>query len=435
MKPKIFFGLLIFSGFVLFQCTDKKDPVSVPTHPSGWTEPASANFHGKALAENGGLNAVSCQSCHGSDYLGGTSGVACGKCHNQYPHPQGWLNSASQNFHGGAYLANPDPNCQGCHGSDYQGGSSRVSCYKCHDQFPHPGGWLQQNQANFHGAFLLTGALDLANCQNCHGQDYKGGSSKVSCFTCHAAYPHPEGFANNASPNFHSGAIAEQWKWDILPCRSCHGTDYAGAGFQQKNCLACHTAPNGPEACNTCHGGIDNAAPPLALGNQTSPSFLGVGVHQQHVAPGVWSTFSAGQCQTCHKTPANYSDPGHIDDDGIAEVMFNSLANFNGEANTTWNRNGGSCNNVYCHGAFEFKKSQSQYQWAYVDTVMSGRNAAVNWQYPNTGQALCGSCHGLPPAGHAPVYNCSGCHGSVVDENLNIVNKYLHINGRIDVFN
>ena len=76
-----------------------------------------------------------------------------------------------------------------------------------------------------------------------------------------------------------SDAIA----WDISVCQSCHGADYAGEGFEQKNCLTCHDQPDGPEACQTCHGDAENSAPPRGLLGQTSTSEIVVGAHQAHL--------------------------------------------------------------------------------------------------------------------------------------------------------
>lgn len=440
MKTKLIFGLWVISLILLFQCSDNKDPVSVPTHPDGWAEANSANFHGKAI-EDGSLSQESCQNCHGADYQGGTSGISCSNssCHQQYPHPDGWKNPGAANFHG-KFLLNGTLDysyCQKCHGSDYQGGSSGVSCYTCHDQFPHPGGWLQSSNQKFHGNFLLYGLLDRQECQKCHGDDFSGGTSGISCYTCHNNYPHPDGFGNANSENFHSGYIATQANWNIIPCRECHGTNYAGKGFEEKNCLKCHTAPDGPEACNTCHGNAENAAPPVNLMKESSTLLVTIGAHQAHVTGTTLSTFAtgAGSCKTCHIQPLHYDDPGHIDNTPHAEVIFNTLATDNGRLNTTWDRVNGSCNNVYCHGGFDFKKENSQYQWAYTGTEMTGTNPTMFWQYLGSGQALCGTCHGLPPQGHIPIASCTGCHASVVDENLHLINKYLHINGQIDVFN
>lgn len=78
--------------------------------------------------------------------------------------------------------------------------------------------------------------------------------------------------------------------------------------------------------------------------------------------------------------------------------------------------------------------------WAYTDSLISGNNPQLVWTEVGTGQADCGTCHGLPPLGHrvaddrVPVEECSVCHPRVVDENYDIIDKALHINGQIDVF-
>jgi len=302
----------------------------------------------------------------------------------------------------------------------------------------HPDNWVSKSSENFHGAVLLNGGLNIESCQSCHGQDYQGGTSNVSCFSsgCHNLFPHPEGFANPGSGNFHDEFIA-MLKWDITACQSCHGNDYMGEGVDNKDCTVCHNAEKGPEACNTCHGDMANAAPPKDLMDRTDTRFKTVGAHQPHLVGDTWSTFSQGDCKTCHITPAELTSAGHLDDSEGAEVIFNDLADFDGKSNAHYDVLSGSCSDTYCHGGFEFKKSESAYPWAYTDSVMAGNNAKVEWQFVGLDQARCGSCHGLPPKGHiaSELDNCAGCHGRVVDSELNIVNKFLHINGKIEVFN
>ena len=72
-----------------------------------------------------------------------------------------------------------------------------------------------------HAAHLKSGV----GCISCHGTDFKGGSSTVSCFTCHESYPHPDEFINGTSDNFHGKYIAEEVNWDITKCQTCHGND------------------------------------------------------------------------------------------------------------------------------------------------------------------------------------------------------------------
>jgi hypothetical protein len=303
----------------------------------------------------------------------------------------------------------------------------------------HPDGWDKEAFSTFHGKAIDSKSLTMASCQSCHGEDYQGGTSGVSCFQsgCHdAAYPHPDGFANPNSPNFHAEYLTEI-NWDLMACQACHGTSYDGKGVSDKNCLSCHTSAGGPEACNTCHGSQNNPAPPKDLEGDTETTDQGVGAHQAHVAGTTWSTFRQGDCGKCHIKPASYDAPGHIDDTPHAEVPFSALATMNGELNTTYDRLDAKCDNVYCHGGFEFKKSDSQYKWAYADSlnpVIKGRNRTMYWKFVGTGQALCGSCHGLPPEGHIAATTCGGCHSDVVDDNFNITNKFLHINGQKDVF-
>jgi len=300
----------------------------------------------------------------------------------------------------------------------------------------HPEGWTKRAYDSFHGKAIDSNSLTLESCQSCHGEDYRGGTSEVSCFSsgCHDAdYPHPDGFANPNSPNFHEEYFAEI-NWNLMACQPCHGASYDGEGVSDKSCLSCHKSAGGPEACNTCHGSQNNAAPPEDLEGHTQTTAPGVGAHQEHVAGTTWSTYKQGECSKCHIAPAAYSDPGHIDATPRAEVPFGGLATMNGQLNATYDKSNFKCDNVYCHGGFEFKKSDSQYQWAYADSIIRGNNPALYWNFVGTGQAVCGSCHGIPPEGHIAASECGGCHGDVVDNNFNITNKFLHINGQIDVF-
>jgi hypothetical protein len=299
----------------------------------------------------------------------------------------------------------------------------------------HPDGWTTQSSSDFHGKVITSKSLSLESCQTCHGNSYEGGTSNVSCYSsgCHFIYPHPEGFANTNSVNSHDKFFAEI-NWNLMMCQSCHGADYAGMGTLDKNCLSCHNSAGGPEACNTCHGSKNNAAPPEDLEGNTKTTAQGVGAHQAHVAGTTLSTYKQGECYKCHANLTGFDDPAHIDNTPHAELNFGTLSTQNGQLNPIWDNVNGSCADVYCHGGFEFKKGDSQYQWVYTDSVIAGNNPTLYWKYVNTGQALCGSCHGLPPDGHIEANTCGGCHADVVDDNFNITNKFLHINGQIDVF-
>ena len=142
---------------------------------------------------------------------------------------------------------------------------------------------------------------------------------------------------------------------------------------------------------------------------------------------------SAG-CSLCHSVPDNYKDSGHLDETDNAEILFNVFVTDSGNVASTWNHSTASCNNTYCHGAFKFDKDASSNQWVYLDSVIIGNNPEMIWTNVGTGQADCGSCHGLPPTGHGDYTTCHTCHIGVVDADRNIIDKSKHINGKIDIF-
>ena len=124
--------LLLSTLLLLIGCTELGEQ---DMHPSDWTETNSDNSHMAKIAVTG---TSGCKDCHGgtevNDYFGGTSGVSCYQCHagGQSGHPAFniWIGSSDNpNFHG-----NESSNrCKLCHGNDYRGGVSGVSCYTCHE--------------------------------------------------------------------------------------------------------------------------------------------------------------------------------------------------------------------------------------------------------------------------------------------------------------
>ena len=134
-------------------------------------------------------------TCHGDDYLGGTSGVSCYQCHAGGPsgHPTTsiWVGSPdSDDFHGEDDIAR----CVTCHGDDYLGGTSGVSCYQCHDgpnafscpDYSPPSTHTVLQDEDDCEAHHMPGFEDPMDngCTTCHGVDLTGGFAP-SCFTCH----------------------------------------------------------------------------------------------------------------------------------------------------------------------------------------------------------------------------------------------------------
>jgi len=297
--------ILLFSVFSLFLvfCSEKKEPTKVSTHPSNWLQ-----VHGNAVLDSS-LSKESCQVCHGADFSGGSSGVSCLNCHF-YPHLPEWSDSTSPGFHGVAAKATGNDTCQVCHGADFQGGTTGISCYDCHT-YPHLSAWHDSASAEFHGKIVLQ--VGKQECQGCHGSQFNGGSSQVSCYNCHT-YPHKDGFGTISSPNFHRGFIKSEIYWHISECQACHGSNYAG-GRVTVSCTTCHIYAAGPEACNTCHGDFNdpgNIAPPQDLSDNLDHTAIGVGAHQKHVRDThITNTYD---CNVCHPAVPDFNASTHIDD-------------------------------------------------------------------------------------------------------------------------
>jgi predicted CxxxxCH...CXXCH cytochrome family protein len=246
---------------------------------------------------------------------------------------------------------------------------------------------------------------------------------------------HKEGISTPGHANFHGKLIRENG-WDMNGCKQCHAADFSG-GITQANCNTCHTGSRGPESCNTCHGSFSDPsriAPPRDLENNTSTSVMGVGAHTRHIYENTIG--NSVRCSSCHIVPQTLYAEGHMDADGTAEVVLKSIATAHGASNAAYNATDGSCSNTYCHGNFEFLKdsASAENRFAYTADKMTGTPVTVKWTNVDKGEAECGSCHGLPPAGHiqVPLSSCYTCHGEVVDEHGNIINKEKHIDGNPD---
>jgi predicted CxxxxCH...CXXCH cytochrome family protein len=171
--------------------------------------------------------------------------------------------------------------------------------------------------------------------------------------------------------------------------------------------------------CTTCHGDANRVggpgtdpqiavAPPHGTNGEMLATQAAVGAHQAHLTEA--NLMSAPlQCADCHVLPTSMAHAN-----GVIDMAWGPLAKAAG-ANPDYI--GGTCTNVYCHGAFP-----------------GGRNVfAPAW---TGGPMNCGSCHGTPPPTppHTnPNAECSMCHGAGYSQTAKTVNKATHINGVVDV--
>lgn len=324
---------------------------------------------------------------------------------------------------------------------------SMISCTDLNKNLPTPAsgkarvhlqGWNDSLSSNFHGTVLKSQHFDLSTCMTCHAKSFEGGISGVRCYDCHKSYPHSNGWIDSRSADFHGNFIRTSG-WDMLQCKPCHGQTYSG-GITAVSCLTCHTKQNGPENCTTCHGSA-NVAPPKDLNGNITTSARGVGAHQDHLMGS--NLASPVLCKECHIVPTSVYGTGHIDASAHAHVTFNGPRGTMATARGTFVPNPSydfaslTCENTFCHGNWKLEKSSSQYDWAYTDTIMTGSNYSPLWTGSDA-QDVCGTCHGLPPAGHLSagitISDCAGCHYGVVDSRGNIIDSTKHMNGKVNVF-
>ncbi len=460
----LFIGLL---AIYLSQCSKLKDELPTqPTgneaelHQTGWMDTLSTNFHGKYIRAHD-WELESCQKCHGKDYAGGSSNSSCNTsgCHSGTP-------EACTTCHGGAenQTGAPPKDINDHYQTKFKGvgvHTAHVSnprwgrvydCNECHiepnnlrdqghidNDLPAEIVWGELAKSDnlspvwkdstcssvyCHGASLSDGKLknpvwtqagDL-NCNDCHGIAPSTGAHKKhvenlqnDCNVCH------DGYLKNASVN---NQIHIDGKRDVQMNASYGGT-YANGVCSNVSCHGSNS-PNwtgqGELGCTSCHGGTDNdtGAPPVDLQGNSNRTARGVGAHTAHVSDSQWGR--TYDCTECHIKPVNASDPGHIDNNRPAEIVWGE---FSKTENLTPNWDGSKCDNVYCHGGSLQDGSARNPQWTRTETLP------------------CDACHGLPPdtGGHKEhaesQIDCNVCHEGY-SKNTS-VNKAIHIDGKHDV--
>ncbi len=293
----------------------------------------------------------------------------------------------------------------------------------------------------FQLSLIVVAAIFFSGCS-----ELKNGSQAMNPVF---VYVHPEGFKSAASPDFHGNAI-QKAGWEMRDCRQCHGGSYTGSNAPTCVSAGCHVDANGtpknPESCNTCHGTFSGMAddtlswtPPGSISGDTATSARGVGAHQFHLIAANMDLSNVVACNSCHRVPSNVYDQGHFDSPALVSFV-NQLAKVPSGGMTpspTYDAQSLTCNNTYCHGNWQLQKSNSAYQFAYTDSAISGAHFAPQWTGGDS-QDACGTCHGLPPAGHrdfgTSVSTCTSCHYYDQSKQSGPLDKSIHINGKIDLY-
>lgn len=253
----------------------------------------------------------------------------------------------------------------------------------------------------------------------CHGVSMQGGDvtqpgwtqvgALTGCSSCHAYPPPPPHPAADDCGGCHT-AVEPGTDNFLVPETHINGiveTAVDGNGD-----------PGEPaQACDGCHGGNGISAPPAPLEGGDDYTNPGVGAHRAHLEPADWRKDIT--CVNCHTVPLNVDDPGHLDGDNNAEVIFDAL---NPQANYDFGNN--TCTNMYCHGAgYNQNAIESwveQKELGCTGCHDDGTNGGVNMSGAHDDHLVLGQ-------------GCNTCHGQVMNAGGNFVDADLHINGYHEV--
>ena len=244
-KP-LFALLMLLAVFSLAGCGSSNGSSSFNSdngsHPTtGWLPT------GHKTAANANLE--SCTQCHGADYAGGISRVSCTSCHignQQSIHPTQWGPLAFI-LHADYVKKSTNVTCANalCHGTKLDGvGGTGPSCTSCHMggvASMHPL-WGTPTYAT-HGSYVKNNSNDTSGCANakCHGIKLDGaGGAGPSCTSCHmggVASVHPAEW--NGKVFFHKTRMGYS---NYDSCRNivCHGAALKGVPLSGGSCYLCH---------------------------------------------------------------------------------------------------------------------------------------------------------------------------------------------------
>lgn len=394
-------GLLLLSGLLFMAgCGSSTPNENAPSVGSDGKHPADWLPAGHMVAAQKDQSV--CAECHGSNYDGGVSRVSCTTCHLGGPgskHPADWFNPQVWKRHAAYVATNGNTACANavCHGAALSGvANSGPSCSSCHlggVTSIHPASWGTGTGIDLNHAPYAAGN-GTSECANaaCHGATLTGvNGSGPSCSSCHLGGP------TSKHPTDWGGAIKLKHKAYVTANTSsscansaCHGTDLGGVDGSGPSCSSCHL------------GGATSVHPsswtaPIALSHSATVQADGTGSCANSSCHGSSLTGVSGSgpsCSSCHLGSATSIHPSSFGTTTRSiDLNHGSYAKTNGAI---------ACQNNYCHGSS-------------LNGVVGSGPACVTAVCHQNGSPLtftaCTSCHGKPPTGTvAP--NRKGAHAA-----------------------
>lgn len=278
-------------------------------------------------------------------------------------------------------------------------------------------------------------------CTECHGDDLRGGISKVSCFSasrngvvCHPAGPafHPLDWLNKTGANFHGTAFRDNVTVRNLACDACHDPGTPAL----YNCLDCHFTQDGgriPPGSPYPHGQITGHTTHGPLDTLNAVTAVCVRCHEINNSFG---HMAQPFCHNCHSpAPAGFHPAGWINPDNHGAAAkaapgpstgFEICQNCHGN-NFAGSGTAPSCvNNASCHGSgvasphspapwrLEFGSPPTTRRHTNTDNTVPGNPTACAWCHRGNGTVVI-TLPTPPPASPVPgCFNNTLCHGDVL---------------------
>lgn len=287
-KRSALFALLSIAviAVVVLSCSEDRVTSSYKTHPTGWMDVHSPEWHGQAAM--------------------GSQGQSCAGCHNILPFDP----AASER---------PDPSPIA---------AQQTGCYECHS-YPHQGDFAQGHAAEIRAMEWQT----IRDCQACHGVDFAGGRTEASCRTCHTQNSGPASCstchgmppsAQNPLGDRNPGAHYAHTRYS---CTECHnrvrGLDHIGplpadVRFDDARISTTNGYPatytNQSNCATYCHSNARGGDPLVAVTWGTGQTLNNC--RSCHQVPPASPTHPAiPQCHLCHHNVdpnSNYFDANQI---------------------------------------------------------------------------------------------------------------------------
>ncbi len=231
MKAKVFV-LLALVLFAFSSCSKLKEEIVAPTEKVKLTYKDDI----KAILDE---NCVSCHNPSSSDFDLSTyfgivqSGVAI----------PGDVNSKI------VKVTQPGGSMRNYLGADADVKANKIKKWVVEDSLAigdiriHPSDWVSVTSENSHGKFIRKTGWNLDQCKQCHGSNYQGGISKSSCYTCHNAPAGPE-----ACNTCHGNLVNSAPPRDLS---NNFSTSAKGVGAHQSHVIAGKISLGFD--CNECH--------------------------------------------------------------------------------------------------------------------------------------------------------------------------------------